>query len=482
VCKSQRFGDVADVRQSRERVFDRARQGHRAIVRLGYAPRKLADPPPKPKSTPPQDDGLKPPRILVGDHLSDHPSAMNDPSASIASWYLQRGRADPIGPFTTDEVREGLRLGEIPHDANAREVAETSWRPLSGIAEFRGAASGRASSADMDAERLAPVEGPKWSSRADRHIGRGGVGTSPLSSVAPVSGAAREPGTISQPPKKRPSIPSTAYESPPAGHRLVAASLAGLGAMWTLMRVVMLMKLPDGWVALVERHHALRAGALAEIAVGAVVWPLVLVGALASGRRRIVGIPLVRASAWAAVFCLVVVAVVVPVMISRDATWSIDPAKLFVAAVGSASPAMLAVCAAWVLRLFPEDEGGARLGSLGAIVVAVAGACVALSLYAWPDVVYVVGVGGEPAIVFTDAHAARDDGEGRKLGVAGMFERRRAQAASFAVPEASAARYLDETRFDLESGPVVVCAISIVDGSENGRVVYVSSEALRSRP
>jgi len=93
-----------------------------------------------------------------------------------------------------------------------------------------------------------------------------------------------------------------------------------------------------------------------------------------------------------------------------------------------------------------------------------------------------VPVGNEPPLVFTDAHAARDDSEGRRLGVAGMFERRRAQTAAFVVPAGAAARYLDETRFDLPSGPVVVRAVSLIDGSESGRVVYVASEALRSRP
>ena len=398
--------------------------------------------------------------------------------AMSGSWFLQRGRADPIGPFTTEEIVDGLRAHDIPLDSLAREVSEAAWRPLAGVPEFRDFVT-RAPVADDDAERLAPVRGPSWVSQAERHVGRGGVGTSPLSGNAPTARESQRPSAASKRPPPKLRAP---YEPPATSHRLLAMALAGLGAAWTLVRVALVLEAPPAWASLVDVHHTLRAAAIAEIGLGAIVWPLLLVGAIVAGSRSAFGVPLVRASAWAAIVGCVLIAVLAPVLLSRDAAWSIDPSRVSTAAVAAGAPVVLAACAAWVLRFFPDDPDGPRIPSLSAIVVALAGALCGLLLFVWSDVVHVVSVGGDPTVVFTDANSARDDAEGRRLGVAGMFERRRAQSSSFAVPASARARYLDEMRFDLASGPVIVCAVSLLDGPASPRVVYVSSEALRTRP
>lgn len=380
------------------------------------------------------------------------------------SWFLQRGRADPIGPFTYDEVARGLALGEIPDDVMVREVSEAAWRPIRGVPEFRSLV--RRTSAEGDAERLAPVEGPAWVSRATRHVGRGGPGggeASASEAPAPVASASKA--------KARPVAP---YVVPDATHRRIATSIAALGVVWTLSRVALLVLAPVGWAQLVGAFALLRAAAIVEAALGAVLWPLLLVGVAASARRGWRGTPLVRSVALAAALAHGALAAVVVWLLSAAPGWAAEPSRVGLLATAVGAPVVLAVAAAWIFRLFPADPPTAPVPVVGLGAVALAAGLGWLAIATFPSVVRLSPLDARDDVVatFPDAVDLAAWLDGRREGVAGMPKVASALQRAVVIPRGARAHVVDDVALPTAHGPEIARLVELLD-AQPGRRVYV---------
>ncbi len=77
------------------------------------------------------------------------------------AWHLQRGSSRSIGPFTTEEILDGVASGEIPRDAKVCAIDGKLWLPIDATPAFEHAFSGAravpAVGALRDAHAHAPV-------------------------------------------------------------------------------------------------------------------------------------------------------------------------------------------------------------------------------------------------------------------------------------------------------------------------------------
>ena len=56
-------------------------------------------------------------------------------------WWVSRDGA-PVGPLTTEQVREGLTHGAIDAQTNVCRADQQQWRPAATFAELTGPAQG----------------------------------------------------------------------------------------------------------------------------------------------------------------------------------------------------------------------------------------------------------------------------------------------------------------------------------------------------
>jgi hypothetical protein len=64
----------------------------------------------------------------------------------VTEWLLQRGKGKTIGPFSTEEIVEGVRAGEIPEDTFVSDPGAKGWIPIRDVAAFADALEARRSS------------------------------------------------------------------------------------------------------------------------------------------------------------------------------------------------------------------------------------------------------------------------------------------------------------------------------------------------
>ena len=49
---------------------------------------------------------------------------------SGGEWYVLEDGADPAGPFTTDQLRRGLALGQISRSAKVTQAGAAEWQGI----------------------------------------------------------------------------------------------------------------------------------------------------------------------------------------------------------------------------------------------------------------------------------------------------------------------------------------------------------------
>ncbi len=58
----------------------------------------------------------------------------------MAKWQIQRGESPVLGPYTDEQVVEGIHAAAIPNDSKIRAVGDTAWNSVTDVPEFAAAA------------------------------------------------------------------------------------------------------------------------------------------------------------------------------------------------------------------------------------------------------------------------------------------------------------------------------------------------------
>ena len=400
------------------------------------------------------------------------------------TWYIQRGRSDPLGPFTTDEVLEGLTQGEIPGDSLVRELAGTAWLPFAAVPEFREAFARASTRDDRDAHRLAPKDGPAWRSSAERHVGRGAREAPP--SAEPVRSAAR--------PRPRSDARPDAIAS---SNLTVGGLIAALGIVWAFVRLGGLVSPPVGWIPIVDQFHAVRDGSIADLALAAVAYPLLFLGIFGVQTRARFGLPVVRGVARVVCVGNVVIAAVTLARLHRSVRLAEAGSVVTLVAVVAATPLLLAACAVSLFWLFPardvhagsEAQGWSEMLISALVTAGVLGASLAL-FGTLVDVVHLADDGA--AFVYTDTIGLRLCFEGRREGVAGSFKLDDSRRRGFSLEAPTRGRFIEDFALEVSGGggaasggegPRVEIGreVELLDGPRKGTHVYLPPEEARVR-
>jgi hypothetical protein len=385
------------------------------------------------------------------------------------TWYIQRGRSDPLGPFTTDEIVEGLTHGEIPSDSLVREIAGTAWLPFAAVEDFRDALSmlRPASPVAQDETQLAPKPGPAWKSAADRHVVRG----APADAPAPVEGA--------RPAKRRSAPAIDARPEPlPLGSATVAAMIGALGVIWGFVRLGAWLSPPQGWIPIIDRFHMVRDASIADLALAATTYPLLFVGVVGARARAPFGIPLVRAVARVLCVGNLVIIGVTLARLQRSPRFAEVASSTSLIAIVAGAPLLLAACAVslfWIVPARePEVEGPSETLYSAGIGAAFIGAAVALFHF---DVDAVVAGGRGDAFAYTDTLGLRLYAEGLREGVAGTFKIDGSRARGFALGGPTRARFVQDFTIALEGGGTRIGReVELLEGPRTGSHVYLLPE------
>ncbi len=293
------------------------------------------------------------------------------------TWYLQRGRGDPLGPFSSEQILEGLRKAQIPRDSLAREVSSTAWLPLSAVPEF---VEFLPAVGEVDPERLAPVAGPAWASGSERHGSRtSSASRAPASGTTPTLPATPAQRGLAPPAGSGPIVPSArpARTAPlvaestviPVPHRTISALVAAVGIVWASVRVGSLASPPIGWSSLVSVFPLLATHAALDGAVSVVVYPALFVGVLRGRRVRApFGRALVRGGAQLGIILHTLFGGLALFGVVRSPAWQTVVAKATVAATIIGGPVVLVACLVVVRGLHPDDGDAPGLAGDGTIL------------------------------------------------------------------------------------------------------------------
>lgn len=385
------------------------------------------------------------------------------------TWYIQRALSDPLGPFTTEEILDGLAQGEIPTDSLVREIAGTAWLPFAAVPDFAAAVALLGGRADHDETRLAPKAGPAWRSAADRHVVHG----APVEAAAPSKAAAPRPTRTAPAPITAPSPSSV----------IVASLVAALGIVWCFVRLGALLSPPAGWIAIVDRFHMVRDGSIADLALALVAYPLLFVALAGARARAAFGIPLVRAVSR--VLCVGELAITFTTLVRLQRSPRLGEVSSTTAliAVVAGAPLILAACAASLAWLFPaparEDGPSSALltiGTAGAAVAALA------ALFSFDVDVVTVAAAGE-RFVYTDTIGLRLYAEGRREGVGGTFKIDDSRGRGFFLDRPTRGRFVQDFPLAVASGDAEIGReVELLDGPGKGLHVYVLPEDARVLP
>ena len=383
------------------------------------------------------------------------------------TWYIQRARSNPLGPFTTDEILEGLAQGEIPPDSLVREIAGTTWLPFAGVPEFADAVAMLIARGDHDGTRLAPKAGPAWKSGAERHVVQGG----PADDAAPAPKPAAP-----RPPRAKPAV----IAAPPSSSVMVASAIAALGLIWTSVRIGALVAPPPGWIAVVDRFHMVRDGSIADVALALVAYPLLFLALVGARARAPFGIPLVRAVAR--VLCVAEVAVTATTLLrlQRSPRFSEVSSSTALLAIVAGAPLILAACAASLAWLFPASERDDAPSSALLSLATAGGVVAAIVLLLSLDVdVVTVGASGD-RFVYTDTIGLRLYAEGLREGVGGTFKIDESHGRGFFLDGPTRARFVQDFPLAAAEGAASIGReVELLDGPRKGVHVYVLPEDAR---
>lgn len=392
------------------------------------------------------------------------------------TWYLQRGRGAPIGPFTTEEVVDGLRNEEIPRDSLVREIAGTNWVPLAAIPEFRAFATVDGAS---DPDRLAPVEGPAWRSQADRHRR---ASSAPGDAPAPV--ATMRASKTSEP---RDETVTRAFVPTPALHAVIGLAVGALGVTWGVMRLLSLVMSLAGWREVADSFHDLRPIAIVDYALAVAAYPALTVAVASSGRRTPWGRPLVRTIAKLLVIGNGAIVGATLFSLTRSPRWPLVGSKVTIVSMAIGAPIVLGACALALLSLFPEDRGQERtFGSSSTvqagILLMIAGGVFAAFFTVTIDRLVLGARSDDGVIVYSDLQGLRLFLEARREGVAGLGKLQESERRGELVAPGTLARFVDEVSLPTAHGDEIAREVELLEGPSAGKHVFVPPESAKPAP
>lgn len=372
----------------------------------------------------------------------------------MSEWLLQRGKGKTIGPFTTAEIVEGLRVGEIPEGTLVADLGGKEWLPLARVAPFAEAIRARAGAAAPPA-RTEPAEPAEAEQAAPLE------GAPPRASSAPGHGAARRPLRVAF------------GAATKAGRRRVR--LASLGLALAAAATLTLGLSPLGR-DLFDLRRSLR-DASTYAASAALVAAL---GALIGERRDRRGAHDGSALARGATLAALATALGCAALAAREAAPLVERARRAVGLSAAVAIAVAAVALSLVWPAFrvPSRGRGGAVARSALVALAATGLLGAalVQLRRARDVLYVRDPLDAPA--FADARSmeawldAEQAGAARLALVAPLLER--------AVPLPCDAR----VRFVAEGGSDAgaVRQVELLDGPSRGARLFVPRRATSPAP
>lgn len=397
----------------------------------------------------------------------------------MSEWLLQRGKGKTIGPFSTEEIVDGVRAGEIPEDTFVSDPGAKGWIPLRDVAAFAEALaakrSGVAQSAPLGAStiRAAAARAATEVAVVGKLEGKlEGKVTEALSSAAP--GRASVPGSDAG--ARRPLHVAFGAATVRGRVRLVVAAGALLAlavADVALGRSGLGLTLFD---ALREARHASMLAAAGAI-VGAVG---VVVGRLRDRKGDPAGSAWARGAALAAALIAVGASSLALAAARGSTPFAIAARRLLVAAsAAQLSVVAIAFALAWSAFRVPTRGRAAAIGraTLVALAAAVALAALGVRGSGEVDVLYVRDPLDAPA--FADAESLARWLDAERLG-----PRRLGDAAAllaFARPLPCDARVRFVRELPREGGEPLR-EVELLEGAGRGGRVFVARRATSPIP
>jgi len=379
-------------------------------------------------------------RSTLGAHAMsnpDPPPRAAPPSGDTTRWYIQRQRSRQLGPFTTEEIREGIRTGEIPVDSVVNEVGGKQWLPLSAVKDF----------VDLTQTARAAVDEPNRALRELR--------TTPTSVRA--APRVQKPMAVKLP--RGPSAHTTTL-----GLVLAIATMAH-----AVLQIVVLGRAGRAFDSL----RALQTMSLTREAFALVAGSVLLLGLLRRRTHPSSGTPLTAASALA---LAIGSAILVPASLLaavRAPVFALLPASVRRAVLTQqlVLPCIVGIGSLVLLFLLGDLPKKRSIAATGALVVSL-GLCVAFAVRSITGDREIVVL--DPSLAtFADREALRAYLEASREGTAGIDRVIVALSRATVIPKETRARWVDDLVLASSHGTVLGREVEIVEGDLRGRRVFV---------
>ncbi len=382
-----------------------------------------------------------------------------------ARWYIQRQRSKQLGPFSTEEIVEGLRTLEIPQDSVVNEIGGKQWLPLASVPEFAAVLKG-----------LPPPKDPRAEKAKAAAAASSEAATAPT--LAAQSAAAAEVITL---PNRRlpPRARQVTTKLPPVRRTnphvfTFGLPLAVVVLVHTLLQVALHAR-PSGWLDVLRRFQAV---ALTREGYLLVVSSILLMGLLRRRTHPKSGTSITFASG---VSLVIGIGLFVPwslLSAARAAAWPMLPPAVRNALVAQQLmlPTLFAMATLALLAMLGERGRVKHLAAVGGVTgllgVGVGGARRSVAgageVYTLPS-----PARGAPVAVFQSASALESYLLATRRGTAGI-DRVMAELsrATVLLPQTKV-RWIDDVVLRTYEGILLGREVEVVEGDHRGEHVYV---------
>jgi hypothetical protein len=389
----------------------------------------------------------------------------------VSEWLLQRGKGKTIGPFSTEDIVDGVRAGEIPEDTFVSDPGAKGWIPLRDVAAFAEA---------LEAKRSGAAAGEAVGKGAAKGAGPSLLHASAAPDVAvvgnvaearPSATPARSFGTAPEAGARRPLRVAFGAATVRGRVRLVAAAgaLLALGAAdLGLGRSSLGLSLFDAFREVRDASMLAAAGALVG-AVGVVVGRLRDRDGDPAGSAWARGATLIAALAAAVASSLALAAV------RASTPLALAARRLVLVASGTQLVvAALALALVWPAFRVPTRGRAAALSqaALVALTAVIALGALGARLSALFDVLYVCDPLDAPAFADADSLARWLDAE--RLGPRRLAEAAALLAPARPLPCEARVRFVRELP---REGGEPLREVELLDGPGRGARVFVARRA-----
>jgi hypothetical protein len=382
--------------------------------------------------------------------MSNHEPPAPLVKGETSRWYIQRQRSRQLGPFTTEEIREGIRSGEIPVDSVVNEVGGKQWLPLSAVAEFADVAGGMG----------APSHGLGEAERALQDLRTTPTSVRPAQRFGTASASA-----------PRPARAASTHAS------LVGIALAVVAMTHAVLQLSVLGRL-GARPQIFDGLRRLQGVALTREAFSMAAASVLLIAMLRRRSHPKSGTLLAFSAAFVLLFGSLLLASASLFAAVRSPSWSLlpSPIRRDVLAQQLVAPTLFTLLGTLLLWLLGTAERRRSIAVAGA-VIALLGVCVAgavRSLTREREIVVLRSIVPDaPLPTFGDREALRNYLEAAREGTAGVDRVIAGLGKATVVLPRTRARWIDDLVLSTTHGSILGREVELLEGEHRGQHVFV---------